>query len=183
MTLQEKIQQLMEQHPDLFPTEASFWSYLRGCLRRGLWNKSPMKHRFKSSQMSPPPEDYKGRGKKGAYCELTGEWQMTSKMEVDHKDGHKSLLSEDDIVPYVIHLLASGNQELAVVDKEAHKIKSYAERKGISFEEAKVEKEIIQKMRLPKAEQDATLKAQGLPFGNDGNRREGWKRLLEQRGE
>ena len=140
--IEDRIDLLMREHPDLFPTRAKFWSFLRGCLRRGLWEKSPLKIRAKNNKMTPPPTEYTGRGRKGAYCALTGEWTPTSKMEVDHIDGHKPLLCEDDIIPYMIHLLAI-EKELDVVDKEAHKIKSYAERMGITFEQAVIEKDII----------------------------------------
>lgn len=143
MTLEDKINQLMNDHPDLFPTEAKVWQYIRGCMRRGFWEKSPMKFKFKASQMEPPPKGYKGRGKKGAVCSLTGEWTMTSQLEVDHKEGHKRLLKEEDIIPYMIHLLASNDEELQLASKEAHKIKSYAERMDLSFEEAKIKKKEI----------------------------------------
>lgn len=140
--ISEKIEQLMKEHPDIFPTEASFWSFLRGCLRRGIWEKSPMKFKFKNSNVNKPPSDYTGRGKKGAFCALTGEWEMTSKLEVDHVKGHIPLKCEEDIVPFIEHLLASGDQ-LQLVSKGAHKVKSYAERMGISFNEALVAKQVI----------------------------------------
>lgn len=137
-----KIKELMHKYPDLFPTEAKFWAYLRGCLRRGLWEKSPMKFRYKSSAVTKPPVGYTGKGRKGAECALTGVWTPTSKMEVDHINGNVPLQSEDDILDYIIHLLAS-DDELQLVSKEAHKIKNYQERMGITFEEAKVAKKVI----------------------------------------
>lgn len=179
MTFNERVQKMMKDHPDIFPTEAKVWSYIRGCLRRGFWEKSPMKFKFKQQGMQPPPPWYTGRGKKGAECALTGVWTMTSKLEVDHKDGHKSLLDEDDIVPYIVHLLASGD-ELQAVEKEAHKAKSYSERLGVSFEEALVEKKIIERMKKPKGVQDDQLRALGLPCGNDKKRKESWRKALKE---
>ena len=40
--------------------------------------------------------------------------------------------------------------DLQLVSKEAHKIKSYADKQGISFEEAKVEKEVIEIIKQKK---------------------------------
>src|SRR5690554_3928765 len=97
----KKVQQLLTHHPNLFPTEASFWSWLRGGLRQGLWNKSSLKLSFKNTNVSPPPKDYNGRGRKGQYCALTGEWIPTSKLEVDHKEGHKSLRSGEDVLGFI----------------------------------------------------------------------------------
>lgn len=141
--IKDRVGLLMEKYPDLFPTEASFWAYLRGALRRSLWSKSPMKLRFKQSTASPPPESYTGRGRKGHYCALTGEWVAISRSDVDHLEGGVHLLCEEDIVPFIIHMLAI-DEELQVVHKDAHKIKSYAERQGISFEDAMLEKKAIE---------------------------------------
>lgn len=160
----------MELHPELFPTEAKFWAYLRGALRRGLWERSPMKHKFKQSQMKPPPDGYTGKGKRGTECALTGEWTMTSRLEVDHKEGHKPLLNEEDIIPYIIHLLGCGDQ-LQCVEKEAHKIKSYAERMGISFEEAKLIKEAIAFEKLPKNTQERFFKERSMIIPSNAKKR------------
>ena len=168
MTLDDKIEKLMENHPDLFPTKAKFWSYLRGALRRGLWEKSPMKLKFKNKNVSPPPSDYKGRGRKGDYCALTGEWTPVSKMEVDHIEGNKSLLCEEDIVPYILHLLAD-EDELQLVSKDAHKVKSFSERQGISFDEAKATKEAI---AIQKAKEDNQwLRARNIEPGRNAKAR------------
>jgi len=154
-----RVRMLIEKHPDLFPTEAKFWSYLRGCLRRGLWEKSPMKFKYKESQMGPPPAGYTGKGRKGTYCALTGVWTPTSKMEVDHTEGHIPLTLEEHVIPYIIHLLSTGGDELQMVDKEAHKIKSYADRMGLTFEEATIEKDVIKFAKGTKLQQSHTLKA------------------------
>lgn len=152
---------LLTEHPDLFPTEAKFWSWLRGCLRRGIWERSPMKLKAKNSLCSPPPPDYKGRGKSGANCALTRQWEVKSKLEVDHKEGHVSFKSEEDIIPFITHLLASGEQ-LQLVTKEAHKVKSLADRRGISFEEALIEKQLIAFKKLKAEEQRQKLNGLGL---------------------
>lgn len=175
---EEHKKKLLEKYPDLFPTEAKFWAYLRGCLRRGIWEKSSMKFMHKNSTACAPPKGYTGRGRKGHYCALTGEWVSVSKSESDHIEGHKPLLCEADIIPYIIHLLAT-EDELQIVDKEAHKIKSYAERMGISFEEAVVQKRIIGMMK-DKKKVDRLLAKHNLPCNNDKVRREGLSKLIEE---
>jgi hypothetical protein len=132
-----------EEYPELWKTEAQFWTFLRGALRRGLWEKSPIKLSWKNAQCTAPPEDYTGKGKKGAVCALTGVWTPTSKAEVDHIDGHKPLLKWEDLLPYAFHLIPPKGS-LAYVEKNAHKIKSYAERMGITFEEATIQKKAIE---------------------------------------
>ena len=119
-----------------------------------------MKLSFKSQTSSPPPEGYTGRGRKGHACALTGEWVSVSNSEVDHKEGGAKLSSEEQIVPFIVHMLAS-KDELQVVGKEAHKIKSYAEAQGTSFEEASATKKAI---AVQNAKQDKEVLAEaGIP--------------------
>lgn len=158
------------EYPELFPTESSWWTYLRGALRRGLWEKSPIKLSFKNQSCSLPPEGYTGRAKSGAYCALTNEWEGKSKLEVDHSEGHMSLLCWEDVLPFILHLVPPKGS-LQLVKKDAHKIKSYAERMGISFERACVEKQAIE---IIKSKQDVSfLKEKGIvPASNATKRRE-----------
>lgn len=137
-----------EEYPHIWKTEAAFWAYLRGSLRRAVWEKSPIKLDFKNSQMIPPPKGYTGRGKKGQYCALTGEWEMTSKLQVDHVEGEMSLTSWDDVLPFLLHLIPKSFDDMQLVTIEAHKIKShlerYGEKKGLeTFEQAKADKMVI----------------------------------------
>lgn len=127
------------EYPEYWKTEAEFWSYLRGALRRGLWEKSPIKLGFKNKACSPPPEGYTGRAKSGAECALTGEWINKSALEVDHCEGHVSLRCWEDVLDFICHLVPP-RDSLQLVGKEAHKIKSYAERMGMTFQDAQIEK-------------------------------------------
>lgn len=158
--LQSQIERLVRLHPDIFPTEAAVWTRLRGDLRRGIWEKSSAKFQFKNKACTPPPKGYTGRARLGAECALTGEWTGKSKMEVDHKKGNVSLRKPEDVVPFIAHLLSSGDQ-LQLVSKEAHKVKSYAERYGMDFEEAKATKEVIA-MEKRKGEVESFLKGEGI---------------------
>lgn len=141
--LQAQIDRLQELHPDIFPTEASVWTKLRGDLRRGIWEKSPAKIAFKNSTCSHPPDGYTGRAKSGTYCALCGQWEGKSKLEVDHKKGNVPLRCPEDVLYFIAHMLSSGDQ-LQLVQKQCHRTKSYADRQGISFEEAVVTKRVIE---------------------------------------
>lgn len=131
-----------EEYSHLWKTEAQFWAYLRGGLRRALWEKSPIKLEYKNRACSKPPEGYTGRAKSGAYCYLSGKWEGKSKLEVDHIVGNVSLRSWEDVLPFILHLIPPEGS-MALVTKEAHKCKSYAEKHGMTFKEAVVEKDTI----------------------------------------
>lgn len=154
-----------EEYPEIWKTEAAFWTYVRGGLRRGLWEKSPIKLSYKNNNVGKPPEGYTGRAKTGTECALTGEWTGKSKLEVDHMDGHKSLLCWGDVLEFILHLIPPPDS-LQLVDKEAHKIKSYAERKGISFEEAVIEKKAI---AICKGDEKKWLLDNGMDSGSIGS--------------
>lgn len=148
-----------EEYPEFWKTEAAFWSYLRGCLRRGVWEKSPIKLDFKNKACHKPPADYTGRAKSGANCALTGVFVGKSASEVDHIEGNKPLTCWEDVVPFIQHLVPERGT-LQLVEKEAHKIKSYAERQGITFEEALIQKKAIA------WEKDKKLKHRDFLLGN-----------------
>lgn len=156
MEAKDKVDRLIEQFPQVWKTRASFFSWLRGCLRRGIWEKYPPKLIFKNSQCKPPTEGYTGKAKSGVECALTKQWTGKSQLEVDHIEGHVSLKDIDDITPFILHLLAEeGSMQL--VSKEAHKVKNYSDRMGLTYEEAEREKEVIKFKKLPVAQQKDIL--------------------------
>ena len=130
-----------ETHPTIWKTKGAFFKWLRGSLRHGLWNTYPIKIDYKNNNVSVPPVDYIGKAKSGAYCSLSGEWIAKSYLEVDHIQGEASLKEWSDIPKFIDHLLLCHNN-LALVSKKAHKIKSHAERMGISYEESAIEKQV-----------------------------------------
>jgi hypothetical protein len=93
---------------------------------------------------------------------------MISHLEVDHLDGHKPLLCVEDILPYIMHLVPPPNS-LGLAEKEAHKIKSYSERMGITYEDAVIEKKAI---AIMKGDDKGWLKKRGVvPESNATKRR------------
>ena len=166
-----------EEAPHIWPTKSSFFTFLRGALRRAVWEKWPLKLEFKNQVCEPPPEDYKGRAKSGAYCALSGEWTGKSAGEIDHLLGHVSLKDWDDVLTFIQHLCAS-KDNMQFVSKEAHKIKSYAERMGISYGQAITEKTIIAIFKEKKDIQ--FLKERGVtPASNATKRKQQIREILE----
>jgi len=136
-------------YPEIWATKSKFYTFLRGALRNAVWNRSPIKIIFKNESCKNPPSDYIGRAKSGAFCALSGEWEGKSKLEVDHIEGNVSLIDEEDIILFIKHLIPPPNS-LQLVKKDAHKIKSYAEKQGISYEQAVAEKKAIELIKQKK---------------------------------
>ena len=131
-----------EAYPDVWPTKAKFFTWLRGAFRKAVWSHYPGRIKFKNERCEKPPEGYTGKAKSGAYCALTGEWVGKSNLEVDHVIGEASLREWADVESFIRHLCPTADN-MQLVSKEAHKIKSYAERMGITFAEAVIEKKVI----------------------------------------
>lgn len=153
----EDLTKYLDHHRDIWPTNAAFLTWLRGAMRKAIWQYHPVKLKYKKSCVQPPPPEYAGRAKGLIKCALTGEWIGQSMAEVDHVVGNASLKGTDDLLPYLLHLALP--QELQCVSKEAHKVKSYAERMGISFEDALIEKQAI---TLTKSGGEKWLTSRGL---------------------
>lgn len=165
-------------YPEIWPTKAAFFTYLRGSLRKAVWNLSPIKISFKNEVCSKPPEGYTGKAKSGAYCALTGEWEGKSKLQVDHCEGNISLQDEEDIITFLKHLVPPPGS-LQLVTPEAHKVKSYAEKQGISFEEALIEKRTIEIMKT-KTEKIWLIERGVMPESSAAKRRQQVKLYLQQ---
>jgi hypothetical protein len=148
----------LDSHRDVWPSNAAFLTWLRGAMRKAIWQYHPVKLKYKKSCVQSPPPEYAGRAKGLIKCALTGEWIGQSMAEVDHVVGNASLKGVDDLLPYLLHLAMP--QELQCVSKEAHKVKSYAERMGIGFEDALIEKQAI---ALAKSGGEGWLSSRGLP--------------------
>jgi hypothetical protein len=157
---------LWEVYPEIWKTESSFMSWLRGGIRR-IWAKHPVKLDFiKQSRVKIPNPNPRGKVKEvwGGKCALTGEYFVLNELECDHKVGNNSLKSVEDIQSFVEGVLLVTADDLQLVSKEAHKIKSYAEKQGISFEEAKIEKEVIEIIKQKKDK--AYLQEHHLPVSS-----------------
>lgn len=165
-------------YPEIWATKSKFFTWLRGSLRNAVWNKSPIKIIFKNQACSPPPDNYVGRAKSGAYCALSDKWEGKSKLEVDHITGNVSLNNEEDILEFIKHLIPPPNS-LQLVTKEAHKIKSYAEKQGIDYKIAEVEKTVIQIIK-EKRDRQVLLDAGITPASNATKRREQLVALLSK---
>ena len=138
---------LWETYPHIWKTESAFMSWIRGGIRRSLWNRHPIKLEFiKQNRIKIPNPNPKGKVEKvwGGVCALTGETHVIANLEVDHRKGNHSLQTLKDIEKFISGIVNITLEDLQFVSKEAHKIKSYAEKNGVSFEEAKAEKTAIE---------------------------------------
>lgn len=157
-------------YPDIWKSKSAFMSWLRGGIRRSLWSKSPIKLEFikkNRKKIKNPKKTSRSKPEVwGATCCICGNDRVIANIEVDHKIGNHSLREIDDITTFIESIVLVTDDDLQLVCKECHKIKSHAERKGISFDEAAREKKVIAYMKLPTAELVALLEEHDMPCNN-----------------
>lgn len=164
-----------ELYPQFWKTEAAFLSFIRGGIRRHLWAKNPVKLEFikeKRSQIVNPVAKNRKRFPTvwGGVCQDCGKPFALKDMEVDHKTGEFMLRRVEDIQKFVEGIVFVRKEDLALLCKPCHKAKTYAERYGMSTEDARIEKEAI---AIQKGDDKAWLKARQLvPASNAKKRRE-----------
>ncbi len=142
----ETLRKMLGEMSHVWKTESAFMSWLRGGIRR-MWSKHPVRIEFmKQNRIRIPNPNKNGKAKEvwGGVCALTGELTPQTSLEVDHKKGNHSLRSINDIQSFVESILLVTFDDLQLVSKDAHKIKSYAEKYNMTFEQAKVHKEVIE---------------------------------------
>lgn len=171
---------LWEKYPEIWATQSAFLSWIRGGIRRSLWNRSPIKlevlkkGRYKIANPNP-----KGKVSHvwGADCSLCGGCFVIKEIEVDHKTGNHSLNSVSEIQSFIEGIVMVTEDDLQLVCKTCHKAKSLADKQGMSFKEALTEKKIID---IIKTKQDKEwLISKGIaPASNAKLRREQIKKLM-----
>lgn len=137
-----------EEFPEIWPTKAKFMAFLRGGIRRGLWEKYPVKLEFLEQQTvliknTNPRSKKRFPFVKALKCSQCEETKKKDECEVDHIKGNVPLRTMDDVRQFIEAMLFVGFEDLTILCKECHYIKSYAEKHNMSFEEARIEKQVI----------------------------------------
>jgi hypothetical protein len=115
-------------------------------------------------------------------CYYCKQWWAASSLEVDHVDQAGACGSWEEAAEFMHKLLdCNGNWVLAC--KPCHKVKSYAERSGLSYEDALVEKKVIEWMKRPVKEVLAFCQTRGYTsqqLTNADKRRAALRAILKE---
>lgn len=145
-----------EQCPHIWKTEAQFWTFVRGVLRKG-WSKHPLKLEFiktNRKRIINPVEKNRKRFPEcwGMTCAICGTDTVQNMIEIDHIGEGSSFTGLHDVEKYVAHLFLVDYNSLRAVCKPCHKVENQRQRKGITFEEAKLDKLMIEFFKSNNAE-------------------------------
>lgn len=128
-------------------TQSAFESWVRGQIRRG-WSRHPVKnlyiqnHRFKK-------DNGKGRLTWHVECEQCKQDFPQSKTQVDHllPSTVGGLKTSEDWGRLVTRMYYVTFDDIQILCKPCHDVKTYSERKNITFNEAVIEKQVVEIMK------------------------------------
>lgn len=170
------------EHPVIWKTKSAFFSWLRGGIRRSLWNRSPIKLEFiKNNRKRITNPNPKGKVAEvwGGTCAICNNDFPIAYLDCDHKTGNHSLNELSDIQSFIENIVLITEDDLQFACKDCHKLKNQVEKKGISFEMARYEKIAID-LEKGKVVKD-WLEAKGVtPEGNAKKRRQQVIELLKK---
>ena len=173
-----------DNYPHIWKTKSAFMSWLRGGIRRSLWSRSPIKLEFikKNRKMIENPK--KGSRCKpqvwGGECAICKKDFPQNKLEVDHKIGNHSLKNISDIEGFIMSIVLVEDDDLQMLCDDCHKIKTHAEKYGLSFEEAIKEKKLIAYGKLKTDEQIKILESHGKPSTNLIVRKKSFMEIIDK---
>lgn len=144
-------------------TEAAFWAWIRGQLRRG-WNRHPIKHLYIKQNR------YKAQGKRGKMiwhldCEQCRCPTPQTNIEIDHIIPAGSFTCKADIADFVERLYVVTFDTIRAVCRDCHEILTHQERHKIeTFFEAAIDKKVIQTMKLKADKIKEMVEAAGYKY-------------------
>lgn len=148
--------EVWKTYPNIWKTKAQYFTWLRGGLRK-LWSDYPARKEWKRSQLRKvTPEErtarkYHPSTRNVGQCVFCKEWMAGSKLESDHLESSSGCYDFETAAEFLWYCVNQVGDDFQLACKPCHKIETYRERYGITFEEARITKEAIawQKDRNP----------------------------------
>ena len=144
----DKIDKIVAENQDVWKTRSQFFTWMKGVIRKG-WTKHPVRTK-KLDAECVMIENTNPRSKKrypfvkGNKCEICGGIFKREFIETDHILEETAKLTEiEHIQECVEKLLIVCAEDTRILCKDCHEIVSYSQKKGITFDEAILEKKVI----------------------------------------
>lgn len=159
------------------PREKDVVSVVRSAIR-SAWMKSDVKLAYLYMNTEPDMDDTT-RTKWKVKCEKCGEYFKLNEVEIDHRFGNHSFTKPEDFSNYFENILMVGFDDLSILCKEDHAVKTYMEKNKCSWGEAVAEKKAIE---ICKSKQDKQwLIDRGItPASSQAKRREQITNVLKE---
>jgi hypothetical protein len=155
----------------IWKNSTAFMTFLRGCFRLG-WQKHPLRISVvnkKRKQIANPNPNGKKATVWGFTCEMCHNDFVISEGQVDHIKAAGKLQRKEDIQGFVERLMFVTEDDLRLVCKGCNNALAMAEKQGISYEEAMLQKQALE---ICKAKKDREfLKSKGIVAASNAAKR------------
>ena len=137
-----------EEGKQVWKTQSQYFVWLRGALRK-LWSDYPLRQVWKKEQLRKVTFDEKANRvfhpstKNVGQCVFCNTWMAGSKLEVDHIKESEGCFDFSSAEKFLWHCGGQTGDNFQLACSPCHKIKSHADSRGLSFEEARCDKEAI----------------------------------------
>jgi 5-methylcytosine-specific restriction endonuclease McrA len=157
--------------------EKDILSMIRSNVRLS-WMRCPVKL-LKLNKSVIPDHDINTRTKWLYKCEYCNDSFKQKDVEVDHTNGVSELKTLSDVELFITSVIHVSLEDLQILCKHCHSIKTYSERLNISYEEAIIEKQIISWIKNTSvSEQKKYIKSFNLPMNNAKERKISYKFII-----
>lgn len=155
-------------------SEKDFMNWLRSQTRR-IWSRHPVKISYKNNRRFKAPLGINGKEVWSCTCEMCGKVVRSSDTQIDHIVMGGSFSDWKTYTEWAKRILWVTPDDIRELCVNCHTIVNHQQKTGLSFEEAKVDKEIIQIIKDKKDK--LVLEQAGIkPASNQKDRR---KQLVE----
>lgn len=162
-------------------TEAAYLAWIRSALRSKSLRWPP---RNKALELARRPHTGPNKQQKWEYvCALCGKWQKMKDVCVDHYPvAAGAIRSVEDIGQFANNLYCEVDNLRVLCKEPCHAVHTLAESEGISFDEAKILKEVIRLLKKENRKEMLDLLHQaGVQCRNDEQRRAALTKILKEK--
>jgi hypothetical protein len=162
-------------------TEAAFMNWIRGVLRKG-WKVHPIKiefiNRFRKRIKNPNAKSAKRFPECwGMTCDICKVDTVQADIQIDHRGDSGTFTKFSDAEEYMKHLFLIDYDSIRPLCTACHSVVSHAQNTGMTFEQAKIDKQVITLMK-DKKKALALLQQFQYNCKNDVQRREALTEIL-----
>lgn len=124
-------------------TEKDFMNWLRSQTRR-IWSRHPTKISYKSARRFKAPIGVNGKEVWACNCEMCGKLVRSSETQIDHIVMGGSFSDWNTYTEWARRILWVTAEDIRELCLECHTTVNHMQKTGLSFDEAKIEKQAIQ---------------------------------------
>lgn len=124
-------------------TEKDFMNWLRSQTRR-IWSRHPTKISYKLARRFKAPIGVNGKEVWACNCEMCGKLVRSSETQIDHIVMGGSFSDWNTYTEWARRILWVTAEDIRELCLECHTTVNHMQKTGLSFDEAKIEKQAIQ---------------------------------------